>query len=229
MAKIKSFTDLEQSQKLAEILPLESADMRYFDGISYLGYKKKAQDFYNHTKHEYLACWSLSALLGVLPTLDGRNATLCKDIRYDEWHILYHSTATLSIIDTERYDNPVDACVDMIYRLHELKKLGEQNLANSAKTCKDDPKASWSEEDEACAISIIEHLKYSITNGNPKTYKRGRLTDWIFSLKERCTWKPSDAQMQALKDACEAHWDPDGSDPLYTLFQDLRKLRGAEV
>lgn len=110
-----------------------------------------------------------------------------------------------------------------------LEKQGEQNLSNSAKTCKDEPKASWSEEDEACAISIIEHLKYSITNGKPKTYKRGRLTDWIFSLKERCTWKPSDAQMQALKDACDEHWEPDGSDPLYTLFQDLRKLRGVEV
>ena len=29
MAIIKSFTDLEQSRKLAEFLPLESADMMY--------------------------------------------------------------------------------------------------------------------------------------------------------------------------------------------------------
>ena len=29
MATIKSYTDIEQSKKLAEILPLESADMGY--------------------------------------------------------------------------------------------------------------------------------------------------------------------------------------------------------
>ena len=29
MATIKSYTDIEQSRKLAKILPIESADMRY--------------------------------------------------------------------------------------------------------------------------------------------------------------------------------------------------------
>ena len=41
MATIKAFSDLEQSKKLAEILPLESADMCYM----YLGTEdKKYQD-----------------------------------------------------------------------------------------------------------------------------------------------------------------------------------------
>ena len=39
------------------------------------------------------------------------------------------------------------------------------------------------------------------------------------------TWKPSDGQMKALKEACDEHWEPDGFDPLYTLYQDLKKLR----
>lgn len=37
-------------------------------------------------------------------------------------------------------------------------------------------------------------------------------------------WKPSDAQMQALKEACDKHWEPDGLDPLYTLYEQLKKL-----
>lgn len=36
MATIKSYTDLEQSKKLAEILPLESADMHY-NNVSIIG------------------------------------------------------------------------------------------------------------------------------------------------------------------------------------------------
>ena len=72
---------------------------------------------------QYLPAWSLAALLNLLPTLDDRNAILCKDIRYDKWHICYHGTATLSMIDTERYDNPVDACYEMIIKLNELKML----------------------------------------------------------------------------------------------------------
>ena len=38
-------------------------------------------------------------------------------------------------------------------------------------------------------------------------------------------WKPSDEQMEALKKAYDEHWEPDGLDPLYTLYQDLKKLR----
>ena len=77
---------------------------------------------YSHT-YNRIACWSLAALLSVLPTLDDRNAEFCKDIRYDKWHVYYHSTATLSIIDTERYDNLIDAAYEMIMKLHELNLL----------------------------------------------------------------------------------------------------------
>lgn len=48
-----------------------------------------------------------------------------------------------------------------------------------------EPKPVWSEEDEGCYNSIIEHLKYSITNGKPETYRSGRLTDWLRSIKEK--------------------------------------------
>jgi len=114
---MKSYTDLEQSKKLAEVLPLESADMIYpsdFD-FPFVWIEKPKKD------KNAIPCWSLAALLDILPTLDDRNANFCKDVRYDKWHVYYHSTATLSIIDTERYDNLVDAAVELIMKLHELK------------------------------------------------------------------------------------------------------------
>jgi len=126
MVTIKSYTDIEQSRKLAEILPIESADMRYgyiapydysdrmYDG----GYDEipYPKDFLiknpNFSANEYdseLPCWSLTALLGVLPsaTLDTSNDHYCRIHcmeRYTEW-----------------YDNAVDACIAMIFKLRKLK------------------------------------------------------------------------------------------------------------
>ena len=124
---MRSYTDIEQSKKLAEILPLKSADMYYYSYMSigepfYMSYPNVIEDRQKLAKND-IPTWSLTALLSVLPTLDDRNAILCKDIRYNKWHICYHSTATLSIIDTERYDNPVDACYEMIIKLHEQNLL----------------------------------------------------------------------------------------------------------
>ena len=126
---MKAYTDLEQSKKLAIFLTPDSADMEYLtikETGSFIGTVPFVKDdsevedsAYSHT-YNRIACWSLAALLSVLPTLDDRNAEFCKDIRYDKWHVYYHSTATLSIIDTERYDNLIDAAYEMIMKLHEL-------------------------------------------------------------------------------------------------------------
>ena len=115
---MKSYTDLEQSKKLAEILPLESADMHYWlawrGGISeeYKNIPKVGiPNKYKRRKYLWCPCWSLAALLNVLPssTLDSsdnhRYRFRCME-RYTEW-----------------YDNAIDACVAMIERLHELKML----------------------------------------------------------------------------------------------------------
>lgn len=129
---MKAYTDLEQSKKLAIFLPPDSADMEYLtinETGSFIGTVPFVKDdsevedsAYSHT-YNRITCWSLAALLSVLPTLDDRNAEFCKDIRYDKWHVYYHSTATLSIIDTERYDNLIDAAYEMIMKLHELNLL----------------------------------------------------------------------------------------------------------
>ena len=114
MAIIKSFTDLQQSKKLAEILPLESADMYYEWSNKKVHFK---DDKYNGMG---CSCWSLVALLDVLPAE-------CECMSLE--HINYgnnHKKYFMSYVGgeyTDIYDNPIDACVAMIERLHKLKML----------------------------------------------------------------------------------------------------------
>jgi hypothetical protein len=120
MATIKSYTDLEQSKKLAKILPLESADMcyRYYSGSMITGYgdcvlAKSYITGKNVIRENDLPCWSLSALLDVLPKLH--------KLQHSE-EGYYCSLANYKYI-TEAYNNPVDACYEMILKLHELNLL----------------------------------------------------------------------------------------------------------
>ena len=112
MATIKSFTDLEQSKKLAEILPLESADMYYSCGAV-------APNVMTSDKQDYKCytiCWSLAALLSVLPKIVN-NETLFIETSAALWHIGYRN------IYTARTDNPVDACYELILKLNKFKML----------------------------------------------------------------------------------------------------------
>ena len=117
MATIKSYTDLEQSKKLAEFLSFKSADMHYerayFEGkqsdwFVKLGSPIKSDDI--------LPCWSLAALLSVLPKVIN-NETLFIETSLALWHIGYRN------IYTARADNLVDACYELILKLNELKML----------------------------------------------------------------------------------------------------------
>lgn len=128
MNKFKSFTSIEQSKKLAEILPLESTDMRYgyiapyefsdrmyeggYDDVPYpKDFMKRNPNFSENEYDGEFPCWSLASLLGVLPsaTLDSSND------HYYRLHCMERFT--------EWYDNPIDACYEMILKLHEQKIL----------------------------------------------------------------------------------------------------------
>ena len=115
---MKSYTDINQSKKLAEILPLESADMRFCFSHTLGG---RITGHYPMIGREpsmgTIPCWSLAALLELLdyPQLSkdklgsGRIGWMVSvypdNCRYDScWH-----------------DNPIDACVKMIIKLNELK------------------------------------------------------------------------------------------------------------
>ena len=131
MATIKAFTSMEQSRKLAEILPLESADMRYgytapyefsdrmyeggYDGIPYpKDFMKKNPNFSEDEYDEEFFCWSLAALLEILPEIHGLKPVLNLknySIRYSD--IGLYITAS----------NLIDACYEMILKLHDLNLL----------------------------------------------------------------------------------------------------------
>jgi len=70
---MKSYTDLEQSKKLTEILPIESADMKILSfGIDIKRRVVPINDIAVLNREDEIPCWSLAALLELLPaaTLD---------------------------------------------------------------------------------------------------------------------------------------------------------------
>ena len=143
---MKGYTDIEQSKKLAEILPLESADMYYkyilpksdkIHHVPEIGNPINSLKWYNEgytfsgkrkpiTLNDYcIPCWSLAALLGVIPKRIKDYNVLRTDIDentfamwYDE--IGYGVNNDLPNITTE---SAVDTCYEIIIKLKEKELL----------------------------------------------------------------------------------------------------------
>lgn len=123
MSTIKSYTDILQSSKLAEILPLESADMYWSrctitdfgDGVLKVSYTIEPCNIsqFRNTKED-IPCWSLSALLGVLPDYT---------LQTNTDGIVFVVCESKKPMISDAYDNPVDACYTLILKLHELNLL----------------------------------------------------------------------------------------------------------
>ena len=132
MTTIKSYTDIEQSKKLAEFLPYESADMYHFvpadnegefvEKVEVIGHKSCYNLFYKVTNWDdtpYIPCWSLAALLDVLKD----------DIKIEKTLFDQSDMFTYSIIGdsfdyrTYEHENLIDACYEMIIKSHELNLL----------------------------------------------------------------------------------------------------------
>lgn len=114
---MKAYTDLNQSKKLAEILPLESADMIYY----WFSNSELNDEWYelhlgtNKVNDKDLPCWSLAALLNIIEL-----TALFKTSQ--GW--VYKTYIGQKVIDLNNYYNePIDACYEMILKLHELKLL----------------------------------------------------------------------------------------------------------
>ena len=124
MTQIKSYTDLEQSRKLAEILPHESADMWYTISIVDKFGIDNYEEYPSFEKSTDIdvPCWSLTALLNVLPDELEDNHFLTLQKEKNEYCCCYEGLNN-SFRHNTFADNPVDACVAMIERLHELKML----------------------------------------------------------------------------------------------------------
>jgi len=119
MITIKAYTTIEQSRKLAEILPIGSADMYYMETScnNYtIGVLQRLEKDMLLNKAEYykmFPCWSLAALLSVLPNYQLQTQD-------DGIGVLCSCNGKFNIVTA---DNPVDACYKMILKLHELNLL----------------------------------------------------------------------------------------------------------
>ena len=106
-----NYTSKEQSKRLIELgLSKDTADMFYPDTneLSEIRTLPRCIEF-EDDKAE-LPCWSVGALLGILPDNCGIN-------KEDEKYVASYLGGSYTS------DNPVDACVSMIEYLHELKML----------------------------------------------------------------------------------------------------------
>ena len=141
---MKSYTDIEQSKKLADILPLETAD-NYYSWHDERYYVVNKDCPYPYSLKEKIPCWSLAALLDILPKHIKQN-----DRRIYKFHIFnddgivikrwgcsycaedFHNRAEYlsdphlkypTNVYSDKYEDPVDACYEMIIKLHELNLL----------------------------------------------------------------------------------------------------------
>lgn len=115
---MKSYTDIEQSKKLAEILPPESADQTW-ERIAIAGANldvPEEMEYWHNGNTPYILnskigvpCWSPAALLEVIRN-NGRY-----ELQMYEGGYYFEANGFM----TESYFNPIDACVEMILKLKE--------------------------------------------------------------------------------------------------------------
>jgi hypothetical protein len=129
----------------------------------------------------------------------------------DELHIRELESLVKQVWTTAEHENDKDT-------IHKMS-----DLSFFLKTLKPQPKQEWSEEEqdiiEDAACVILDCINTAETEKEKKRLEE--LFDKIQDLTHQSTWKPSDEQMKALSLAmCGV------GDPLFSLYQDLEKLKG---
>lgn len=124
---VKSYTNIEQSKRLAEILPIESADMSYstwtiLESGEFIVSPNQGNTIENLRKdygNQIIPCWSLAALIELIPD----------ECRMEKTPLDQTGEFTYSFVDdyynirTFEEDNAVDAAVEMILKLKEKDLL----------------------------------------------------------------------------------------------------------
>ena len=137
----KICTSIEQSQKLIELgVDIKTADM-WWNFYSVTTDNTTPQIIHLDTpwvgnfnwdnKSDNIPCWSLAALLSVLPfhlIVNNQRYVFCMIKGLDKngetyaiKYAIFNTTFYLHL--TDFYNNPVDACYEMILKLHEQNLL----------------------------------------------------------------------------------------------------------
>lgn len=127
---MKAFTSIEQSKKLAEILPLITADMDYIPIVNLDGEYSPSVNVWDNehiTDEGWIPAWSLASLLNYLREID-----FFPEIEADEHGV----TMSINYYDEEearplapvhnikvKAESFIDACYELILKLHEQKIL----------------------------------------------------------------------------------------------------------
>ena len=131
METIKSYTDIPQSIKLDEILPLKSADLYY----SYYGNPKYNPTFAYEGEQWFLSkdlnaihdipCWSLETLLKIIPKHINDYNVLRIDISDNNFAIWYDEIGygVNNELPNITKESAVDACVQMIIELNKMNLI----------------------------------------------------------------------------------------------------------
>jgi len=114
------------------------------------------------------------------------------------------------------YDKPTD---------EEMKELLRTEYEKGRADAIAEMKSSWSEYDMSKVQRICEYLNEAKKYYADITEVRDCI-DWLKSIKDRYTWKPSDEQMKALKYVAY-HLMPDTNyrEEMFSLYEDLKKLK----
>lgn len=91
------------------------------------------------------------------------------------------------------------------------------------------PKQKWSKDDKVMLDEIIDFFE----DGTVKLqHDLSLYASWLKSIKDRCTWRPSDEQMKVFENFVRGIWESCYDSPyennaklLYSLLEQLKKLK----
>ena len=130
------------------------------------------------------------------------------------------------------------------YWILELLKTGElktpkladrfKAASNWVESIKDrvEPQKKWSEEDEESILEICNYLDRLVHEDEDNQATRltvQELKNWLKSLRPRNTWKPSEEQMNFLKELVEDNNQRHFYTILRSLYEQLKKLREESI
>ena len=98
-------------------------------------------------------------------------------------------------------------------------------MAAEEQMFKIEQKPAWSEEDENIKQWIISDIKKLLDLGKKSSIIADKEFEWIKSLKDRYTWKPSDEQMRTLEHYMHTLICNEHKEVLFGLYADLKKLK----
>lgn len=132
---MRGYTTVEQSKKLADILPIDTADCCYIkyctsDNMEwrYDGQPPIVLGEIPITEitAEHIPCWSLAALLQIMPKyIEGLNRLRIDidDVDFSIWYDDMEGYGVNDKLPDITLKEPIDACYEMILKLKEMNLL----------------------------------------------------------------------------------------------------------